>query len=358
MPAFKILQYFVIYGAMKKNLLTALKYGFFLGLGFFLVWWQFHKMTDEQFTHFKFALKNANYSIVPIIIIMSLASHLSRALRWRILIEPLGYSRPSLINTFGTTMTGYLANSFFPRLGEVLKCTLLGKFEKIPSQKLLGTIVTERIFDLLCFCVFIIITVLVQYKVVGDFAKGKVSEIAQGKDGMPLWASILIYISIALALVLVLRFLYRKYSESKTIQRVKNFTSGLREGVASVKKLKNRKWFLFHTLFIWAMYLGQIYIGFSAMNEVSHLGWDAACGVLTLATLAMIVTPNGLGTFPEAVYLVLVLYSIDKTYGIAFGWLMWGTTTFIILFFGTFFTILLTYLNKKTKIEISTIDTI
>ncbi len=335
---------------MKNRIITFLKYGLFLGLGIFLVWWQFSKMTVAQYAQFKFALSNANYKIIPLIIVMSLASHLSRSMRWKILIAPLGYN-PSLFNTFGTTMIGYLANSFFPRLGEVLKCTLLGKYEKIPSQKLLGTILVERIFDLICYVIFIFITVLVQYHLVGDFAKNQLNQIAYQKNGMPLWTKAILYVAILIGIFLLLRFLFNKYGNSKFIQKIKSFTTGLKEGIATVKKLKNRGWFLFHTIFIWCMYLGQIYIGFSAMQEVAHLGWDAACGILTLATLAMIVTPNGLGTFPEAVLLVLGLYNISDTYGQAFGWLMWGTTTFIILFFGTIFLFLLMYLNKKKEIE-------
>ncbi|MEI7470895.1 MAG: lysylphosphatidylglycerol synthase transmembrane domain-containing protein [Chitinophagaceae bacterium] len=335
---------------MKNRIITLLKYGIFLGLGIFLVWWQFSKMTPAQYVQFKFALSNANYKIIPLIIGMSLASHLSRSMRWKILIAPLGYN-PSLFNTFGTTMIGYLANSFFPRLGEVLKCTLLGKYEKIPAQKLLGTILVERIFDLICYALFILITVLVQYQLVGDFAKNQLNQIALQKNGLPIWTKAMIYLALLIGIILLLRFLFKKYSNSKLINKTKTFTNGLKEGIATVKKLKNRSWFLFHTVFIWCMYLGQIYIGFSAMKEVSHLGWDAACGILTLATLAMIVTPNGLGTFPEAVLLVLGLYNIADTYGQAFGWLMWGTTTFIILLFGTIFLFLLMYLNKKKEIE-------
>ena len=342
---------------MKKRLLTFIKYFIFLGLGIFLVWWQFHKMTPDQFIQFKFALKNANYHIIPVIIFMALASHFSRAIRWRILIEPLGF-RPGTFNIFGTTMVGYLANSFFPRLGEVLKCTLLGKYESIPPQKLIGTIVVERIFDLICYVVFIIITVLIQFAVVGDFAKQKLADLTSGGHGLPLWGKLLIYALVILSIIYFLRFIYRRYGESKTVQKIKLFTTGLKEGLATVKRLKNRGWFVFHTFFIWSMYLGQIYIGFSAMKEVSHLGWDAACGILTLATLAMIVAPNGLGTFPQAVLLVLGLYNIDETYGKAFGWLMWATTTFIILFFGALCLILLIYINKKSKIAVNQQNTL
>lgn len=333
---------------MGKKIWNILQYFIFLGGGIFLVWWQFHKMTAEQIIKFKFALSTANYWLLIPVVVMSLASHLSRSMRWKILLQPMGY-RPSLFNTFGVTMVGYLANSFVPRLGEILKCTMLSKYEKIPVQKLIGTVVIERLFDVVCYLVFICITVLIQYKLVGDFVKTELMAMMEANSGLPLWAKALLPIVVLAMVIWLLRFLFKKYAHSKFIQRLKNFFVGLKEGVSSIKRLQQRRLFLLHTLFIWTMYLLQIYIGFSAIQDVAHLGLDAACAVLTLATLAMILTPGGLGTFPTAIFLVLVLYKIDPSTGEAFGWLMWGTTTFIILFFGLLFLGLLFFINKKNK---------
>ena len=330
---------------MNKRVLNILKYIFFIGGGIFLVWWQFHQMTESQEKKFIYAITHAKYWVLIPVIAMSLASHLSRSIRWRILIEPLGY-KPSIFNTFSATMVGYLANSFLPRLGEIIKCTMLGKYEKIPPQKLIGTIVVERLFDIICYIIFIIITVLIQYKRVGAFASERFKDINH-KGGIPLWGKFAIGIAVITLVIYALRWMYSKYDSSRPVQKVKSFTMGIAEGLATVKKLKNRGWFIFHTIFIWTMYLMQIYIGFIAITEVSHLNLAAACGVLTLATLAMIVTPNGLGTFPAAVFLVLQLYKIDDVIGEAFGWLMWGTTTFIILVFGSLFLILMIYVNNK-----------
>ena len=335
---------------MGKRIWNVLQYIIFLGGGIFLIWWQFSKMTPLQVEKFKFALSNANYKLLVPVVIMALASHLSRSLRWRILIAPMGY-KPSLFNTFGVTMVGYLANSFVPRLGEILKCTMLGKYEKIPVQKLIGTVVIERVFDFICYFIFIFITVIIQYKLVGDFVKDEVTGILANNTGMPLWAKAMITIIVILAVIWLLRFILKKYAGGKFVNSVKNFITGLKEGIATIKKLQKRRWFLFYTVFIWSMYLLQIYVGFSAIREVSHLGLDAACSVLTLATLAMIITPGGIGTFPTAIFLVLSLYKIDPSTGEAFGWLMWGTTTFIILFFGLLCLGLLFFINKN-KVDV------
>lgn len=338
---------------MRKKIGLILQYFIFLGGGIFLIWWQFSKMTPEELTKFKFALSNANYTIVIPIIILSLASHVSRSVRWKILMEPMGY-KPSLFNTFGATMVGYLANSFVPRLGEILKCTMLGKYEKIPVQKLIGTIVIERIFDLLCYFFFIIFTVIIQFSLVGNFVKDAISKLLKSQSGIALWGRVLLLFLIVASLIFLLRFILKKYNSNRFVKSLTNFFAGLKEGIASIKKLKKRGWFIFHTLFIWSMYLLEIYIGFSAIKEVSHLGLDAACSVLTLATFAMILTPGGIGTFPTAIFLVLGLYDIEQSTGEAFGWLMWGTTTFIILFFGLLCLGLLHFINKnKRKNEIA-----
>ena len=331
---------------MRKKAGILFQYIIFLGGGIFLIWWQFHNMTPDQTTKFKSALEGANYRLLIPVIIFALASHISRAIRWKILLEPLGY-RPSLLNTFGVTMVGYLANSFVPRLGEILKCSMLGKYEKIPVQKLIGTIVIERIFDFICYLIFIGFTVLIQYKLVGNFVKTEIASMINNNNGMPLWAKSTGVIIAAILIFLVLRFLFRKFASAVVTKRIDNFTIGLREGIVSIKKLKKRRLFLSHTVFIWCMYLLEIYVGFSAVNDVSHLGIGAACSVLTLATLAMIITPGGIGTFPTAVFLVLNLYKIERSTGEAFGWLMWGTTTFIVLFFGVLCLGVLFFMHRK-----------
>jgi uncharacterized protein (TIRG00374 family) len=335
---------------MGKKIGIILQYIIFLGGGIFLIWWQFNKMTPEQIVKFKFSLSSADYRVLIPVIFMALSSHFSRSVRWRILIAPMGY-KPSLFNTFGVTMVGYLANSFVPRLGEILKCTMLGKYEKIPVQKLIGTVVIERVFDFICYFIFIVITVLIQYKLVGNFVKEELAVMMNNNTGLPFWARGLLTIAIIIIFIGMLRFIFKKYASGKFVQRLKNFFTGLKEGINSIKKLEKRGWFLFHTLFIWSMYLLEIYIGFSAIREVAHLGLNAACSVLTLATLAMIITPGGIGTFPTAIFLVLSLYNIDQSTGEAFGWLMWGATTFIILFFGLLCLGLLFFINRKKQAD-------
>ena len=335
---------------MNKRLFSILQYVLFLGGGIFLVWWQLKEMTPEDTKEFYNAFNHANYWLIIPIVIMSLSSHLSRSMRWKLLMEQLEY-RPKLKNVFTVTIIGYLANAAVPRLGEVLKCTFLSRYEKLKVDKLVGTILIERTFDVLCYLFFIGITILIQIDVVGDYVKEKFRALA-ASSAIPLWAEVLILVGIITAIVLLLKLLFRKFPHNTVIIKINNFFKGIGEGFKSIRGLKKRKLFLAHTVFIWSMYLLQIYIGFQAMGGTSHLGIKAACSVLTLATLSMIITPGGIGSFPLFVMETLVIYNIASPVGKAFGWLIWGVSSGIIIIAGLISLMVLPYINRN-KNEIS-----
>ncbi|MEO5968196.1 MAG: lysylphosphatidylglycerol synthase transmembrane domain-containing protein, partial [Ferruginibacter sp.] len=317
----------------------------FLGGGLALVWWQLKGMKPAEKEEFYSALSHAKYWVAIPVIIMSLLSHLSRSMRWKILLEPLGYN-PKLKNVFAVTMIGYLANSAVPRLGEVLKCTFLARYENLKVDKLVGSIILERIFDLICFVIFIAITVLIQIDIVGEFFKEQLVSLKQS-SGQKIWIKLVLIIFIGFVLIYITRYLFKKYPNNKIIKKIIGFISGIIQGFSAIMKLKRRKEFLAHTIFIWAMYLLQIYIGFSAMESTSGLGIHAAFSVLALATVAMIITPGGIGSFPIFVMQTLVIYNISEPHGKAFGWLLWGANTLIYIIFGLASLLLLPYLNRN-----------
>lgn len=333
---------------MKKKLLSYLQYVIFLGGGLLLVWWQLHGMTDEERTEFNYAFTHANYILIIPVVVMCLASHISRSMRWKLLMEPLGY-KPKLKNAFAVTMVGYLANAAVPRLGEVLKCSLLARYENLKTDKLIGTILIERTFDFACYIIFILITVLIQINVVGSYVTTQLRQLAYG-GAVPLWGKLLILVASVLIIVYGVKLLLKRFPDNKTIRKVKNFFTGIGQGFTAVRGLKKRKLFLAHTFFIWTMYLLQIYVGFQAMGGTEHLSVKAACSVLTLATLSMIVTPGGIGTFPLFVMETLAIYGISNAQGKAFGWLIWGVSTGIIIVAGFISLILLPYMNKQKSI--------
>lgn len=329
---------------MKKKLLSVLKYIIFLGIGIFLMWWQLSKMTSLQKVQFVESLKNANYLYIIPVFFMAILSHLSRAMRWKILIEPMGYS-PSTANTFYSTLSGYFANTFIPRAGEILRCTLLSRYEKIPFTKLIGTILIERIFDLICYFFIIVITILIQVKTVADFIKEKILIISAQKHDIPAWVKIAVFLLFITLVYFFIKWIFKKHANHRHVIKLKALHVGLKEGFLTIMHLKKRKTFIAHTFFIWFMYLMEVYFGFQALSETAHLGIGAAFSVLSLSTLAMIISPGGIGAFPVAVQQVLLIYDVDN---ISFGWLMWSVTTGIIIVAGILSFGLLIYNNKNT----------
>lgn len=330
---------------MLKRFLSILQYVFFLGGGLFLVWWQLSSMTVIEKNEFYNSLKSVNYWIVIPVILMSIASHISRSMRWQLLMEPLGY-QPKLKNVFSVTMIGYLINAAIPRLGEVVKCTLLAKHEKLRADKLIGTIIVERTFDLICYLLFIGFTLLIQINKIGSFAEEKMDSSSQSSD-MPFWLQLIVTGGVTTLFILLIKFLFKKFPGNKIIIKINNIIKGIGEGFRTIKNIKNRKAFLIHTGFIWLMYLSQIYIGFKSMDGIDHLGIPAAFSVLSLATLSMIITPGGIGSFPIFVMQTLSVYSIAAPLGKAFGWLMWGVSTGIILIAGLICLVALPYINRN-----------
>ena len=302
-------------------------------------------MTTGEKTEFNIAFKNADYLILVPVIVMNLLSHFTRAVRWRLLMKPLGYF-PKLKNVFGATMVGYLANAAVPRLGEVLKCTMLAKQEDLKTDKLIGTVLIERTFDFCTYLLFIVITVFIQLDVVGSYVNEKLQLLTSGGK-VPLGIKIFFVLCVLAAMILIIKKIFSLYPDNAVLNKIRSFISGIFEGFSAIKNLKERKTFLVLTAFMWTLYLMQIFIGFKAMDGTAHLGIKAACAVLSLSTLAMIVTPGGIGAFPFFVMETLLIYGISSPQGKAFGWLMWGVSTLIFITAGLLSLVLFLYLNKK-----------
>ena len=328
---------------MTKKILSILKYFVFLGLGVFLVWWQLGKLSEIQKFQFVESLRNAKYIYVLPVFIMAVLNFISRAMRWKLLLEPMQY-HPSTSNTFYATMVGYFANTFVPRAGELMRCTMLTKYEKIPFTKLFGTVIIERLFDFVCYLMVIAITILVQIKTVKDFIIEKSGAIMAAQSSVPLWLKLSLLVVVILLFYFGTNFLLKNFSHLAITIKIKQIIKGLKEGAFTIIQLKKRKAFLYHSIFIWGTYLLQIYVGLNAMSETAHLGMGAALSILALSTFAMIIAPGGIGAFPVAVQQVLLIYSVHN---ISFGWFMWGVNTGIIILLGALSFALLHFQHKK-----------
>lgn len=339
---------------MNKKILSVIQYILFLGLSIFLVWWSVRKISDKGWEDIKNAFRNANYLLVIPVMITLLLSHYSRALRWKILMEPLGYT-PRIFNTYMAVLIGYMANLAVPRLGEVLKCTILARYEKVPADKLVGTIVAERAFDVVCLALVIITTLLTQADLIGGYINETLNEILKSKTGSFSTTRIFIMLAVLLAVILSAIIVLKKFKHIRFIQKIKTIFEGIWHGITSVRYLKNKGWFVFHTIFIWSMYLLSVQIGFWAMKETAGYHIPQALSVLTMGSLAMIVPApgGGLGVYPLFVEKTMLAYNLKDTLGFAFGQLMWSVQFFFALLSGGIALALLPYFNKQRVNETS-----
>jgi glycosyltransferase 2 family protein len=337
---------------MNKKLLSILQYLLFLGLSIFLVWWSVRKITDKGWEDIKEAFRNANYLLIIPVMITLLLSHYSRALRWKILMEPLGY-KPRVFNTYMAVLIGYMANLAVPRLGEVLKCTILARYEKVPADKLVGTIVAERAFDVLCLVLVVIITFLTQADIIGGYINETLNKIVQSKTSSLSASKIIILVAIVALAIAAVVIAFKKFSHIGFIQKIKTIFEGIWHGITSVRYLKNKGWFIFHTVFIWSMYLLSVQIGFWAMKETAGYSIPHALSVLTMGSLAMIVPApgGGIGVYAWFVQNTMLIYGLKESLGFAFGQLMWSVQFFFALVSGFIALSLLPYFNKRNPVN-------
>ncbi len=319
---------------------------FFLSLGVFLIWFSTKSFTANEINKVKQLVFNAKpIIIVPCIVILVL-SHYIRAIRWKMLIQPLGKS-PSTSNVFLAVLTGFFFNLLFPRLGEVMKCTLLGKYEKIPVDKLIGTMVAERVLDLICLVLVIFLAISTQIDLVGGYAKELWDQIMSSLNASP---SAVLYFAMILVSIAGIGYLaYVKARHSSLMVKINNWIKGIVEGLISVRKVENKLWFIIYTLAIWFLYLSSIRVGFYAMQELVQLGWVPSLTILTFGSFAMIATQGGIGAYQFAVQKTLLLYGVKEVAGLAFGWLLWSVQTVMLFITGPVSLLLLFTLNKKPK---------
>jgi uncharacterized protein (TIRG00374 family) len=321
-----------------------IKIAFFFFIGILLIWWSLHQIPPQEWEKFTIALKKSKFWIIfPVGLILGL-SHLVRALRWRLIMEPLGY-KPSIINTFLAVLIGYLANLAVPRLGEVLKCTLLSKYEKVPAEKIVGTIVAERAFDVISLGIVFLLALTLQFSVVeagwNQFKSyGKAAGDASRSNQNT-------YIIIAVLVILIFAALWFFRSKMQNaISTIKKIIAGVWEGVMSATKLKKHNLFFFYSFAIWFLYLLATYVGLYA-TEGTESSFQTAISCLAFASIGMIITPGGIGAYAYFMAKVLELNGVDYTLGLANGTLQWFSQFIIVLVLGGIALIILPLFNKQ-----------
>ena len=305
-----------------------------LGLGLYLVYYSFANTSEADRQQIIISIKQADLRFVFLSLVFGAFSHLSRAYRWSYLLRPLGY-RPTFMMRILTVMISYFSNLGIPRSGEVLRATALATYANVPFEKSFGTIVTERIIDLVMLFSLIGLGFVLQgellLKVIGN----------PSLDGM------LIVWMVLAASVFFLGIRQLKRSQHALAVKIIRFFTGLWQGMLSIRAIKGKWAFVGHTLFIWAMYLMMFWVVTLALPETSGLTFSALIPAFVAGGFAMSATNGGIGLYPIAVAALLQAFDIPYPQALAFGWMMWTGQTVMVVVFGSLSFLLLPVLSKK-----------
>jgi uncharacterized protein (TIRG00374 family) len=341
----------------------------FLGLGIFFIWFSVKDLKPDDVEIIKnsaIGILNAKSLLfIFISMICGIIAHYFRAIRNVLMIDPLGY-RVRKTTTFYSVMTCYLANLAVPRLGEVLRCTFMQRYDKVPFQKSFGTVVTERVIDLLIFVVLFVLIFFMNKGLLSDLVINK-EEVTLGVWIDEKWAWIwsmkyLILTACIVAIVILFIFLYFKKKrtilqtekkQSKIILKIENIVVGLWQGLISLKDLKHPYLFIIYTIAIWVFYFLGTYLCFHAFDFLQSLGPMPAFVVLVVGAIGFMIAQGGLGAYPLIVAGILVLYNVDYAQGLAAGWIGWTAQTIMILIVGFTSLILASLLKIENRAVVS-----
>ena len=304
-----------------------------IGLG--IIYYQYTTLSSDELEKIKISFIKANYFYIYLSLFIALFGFWSRAYRWKFALQHLGY-KTKFHNDLLTVCVSYLINLTIPRSCEISRAALLKKHEGVPFDKAFGTIVAERIVDMLIFLLFVAIGFLLQFDTLYQYLIN---------NGVQF--ETLIGLLVAGFVLFILFILIWIYAEWSIILKLKQKLSGLIEGMQSVLKMKDKWKYIFHSFFIWFSYLAMFYVTIFALPETSEISFDIVVMGFIFGTLAVGFTNGGLGAYPLAVASIFSLYGISEGIGTAFGYLIWVSQTLLTIFLGLLSYLLLPLLNKK-----------
>lgn len=318
-----------------------------LGIGCYVAWYQFQKLSDEQFDSILTSFRSANYLWVGLSIGLGYLSHWSRAYRWKYLLQPMGITTRFINNLF-SVFIGYVANIILPRLGEVWRCVMVARYERVPFEKLFGSVVAERIADVTVVSGIMALTVVLQFALLRDKLEALFGD-RLAPDALLGTVVKLAMLAIIFLLVsfVVWRMLMR--STHPIFVKLRSIVVGLTEGVTSILRMQQKWRFVAHTLFIWAMYLGMFYLPFLALPETSNVPLGGVLAAFVMGSFSIALVQGGIGVYPIAVAQTLGLYGVPYESGLALGWIIWTAQTAMVVLFGVGSLILMPLVNAKAE---------
>ena len=340
---------------LKKILPDILKVTLFLGLGILFIWLSIKDLSKEDvqmiFSSMSLVNNPRGWFFITLSAAAIVAADLVRAARAKLLLKSIHY-KPRLSMMFYSVMVCYLANLALPRLGEVLRCTFLQRYEKVPFQKSLGTVILERAVDLVCWLFLLVVAMLLNNgllsQLVVDQETGTTLQEWFAQKGLSYIGNYLIYIVIAVVIlfVIIIRATRNWWQKKPALVKVANFFKGIWHGFVSIKDIPKPWHFVFWTVAMWVFYFFGVYLFFHALPYLQHVGPSAAFTVLVFGTIAFIISQGGLGAYPLITAGIVMLYGISYTQGLAAGWIGWILQTAVSLILG-FFSLAVTSFYKK-----------
>jgi uncharacterized protein (TIRG00374 family) len=304
-----------------------------IGIG--IIYYQYTTLTAEEIDKIKISFEKANYYFILLSLVIACLGYWSRAYRWKFSLNHLGYET-KFSNNFFTVCVSYLVNLTVPRSGEISRAALLKKYENVPFDKAFGTIVAERIVDLLIFFLFVFIGFVSQFDKIYQFLLNENVSF----QSLIITAIVGVFLFFGFILIWI-------YAEWQIILTLKKKMSGLVEGITTVYKMKDKWKYIFHSFFIWFSYLMMFYVAVFALPETSVINFDIVIMGFIFGSLAVGFSNGGLGAYPFSIALIFSLYGISKDVGTAFGWLVWTSQTILTIILGLISYILLPVFNRN-----------
>ena len=295
-------------------------------------------------------LKSADPFWLGLSVVLAIAAFVSRAVRWIMLMEPLGY-KPRLSVTMYSLMIGYFANLAIPRIGEITRCGALANSEKVPFNSLIGTVIVERVIDLLMLFISMLVVAIIEFDLLSSFLMDKIITPMSGKflylNNM--WFYIVLLISASLLVFFIRKFRKKQNSEHRLMNRLRGLLAGVAAGFKTILRMKNNGWFIFHTIFIWVVYFFMTFVCFFCLEATSHLDVKAGMFVLVVGGLGMSApVQGGIGAYHYIVSQGLQLFGVSATDGIVYATLVHTTQTLLVVVLGLLALLLLFMDRKKT----------
>ncbi len=324
---------------METKFFKYARFLLFLGSGLGIIWWLYR---DQDWDKLRQVLVfDVNFWWIFASLLIGLLSHVSRTIRWQMLIVPLG-GRPGFVNTFLSVMIGYLANLAIPRMGEVSRCAIMSKYGKLSFSGLIGTVIAERFLDIVSLLISLLILFIFHFEFVNGF-------FIQSVDLSGLQNSFLTPIPyIVLFFIGASFWLFKnKIKSSRFFYRISGLWSKFREGFLSFKNVEKKGWFIFHSLIIFLLYFLMMYVCFFAFPFTGHLTPMAGFSVFVFGTLGMVApVQGGVGPWHFMVITALIAYGIPAGEAGIFALIVHGALNAMIVIAGLVSLLVLPFLNK------------